>query len=96
MWKAGSCAKTFTGHTDCVRSLAVLTSTEFISSSNDKYEDSVVFLEQTLACDPILKKIVCVVLVRYENGVQAVNVCKFLKATRILYTGILICKLKGH
>ena len=36
MWKAGSCVKTFTGHTDCVRSLAVLTTTEFISSSNDK------------------------------------------------------------
>ena len=54
MWKAGSCTKTFTGHTDCVRSLAVLTSTEFVSSSNDKYEDSVVFLEQTLAYDPIV------------------------------------------
>lgn len=36
IWKAGSCIKTCTGHTDCVRSISVLSSSEFISSSNDK------------------------------------------------------------
>ena len=35
MWKAGTCQKTFTGHTDCVRGLAVLSAVEFVSSSND-------------------------------------------------------------
>ena len=37
MWKAGTCQRTFTGHTDCVRSLAILSAVEFLSSSNDRY-----------------------------------------------------------
>lgn len=37
MWKAGTCQRTFTGHTDCVRGLAVLSAVEFLSSSNDWY-----------------------------------------------------------
>lgn len=35
LWKAGQCEKTITGHTDCVRGLAVLSSFEFLSCSND-------------------------------------------------------------
>ena len=35
MWKAGTCQMTFTGHSDCVRSLAVLSALEFVSCSND-------------------------------------------------------------
>ena len=35
LWKAGKCERTYTGHKDCVRSLAVLSSEEFLSASND-------------------------------------------------------------
>ncbi|XP_020626455.1 phospholipase A-2-activating protein-like [Orbicella faveolata] len=35
MWKAGACQMTFTGHSDCVRGLAVLSALEFLSCSND-------------------------------------------------------------
>uniref|UniRef100_A0A3Q4GL63 Phospholipase A2-activating protein n=1 Tax=Neolamprologus brichardi TaxID=32507 RepID=A0A3Q4GL63_NEOBR len=35
LWKAGRCEKTFTGHEDCVRGLAVISNTEFFSCSND-------------------------------------------------------------
>ena len=37
MWKAGACQMTFTGHSDCVRGLAVLSALEFLSCSNDRY-----------------------------------------------------------
>uniref|UniRef100_A0A674EMQ7 Phospholipase A2-activating protein n=1 Tax=Salmo trutta TaxID=8032 RepID=A0A674EMQ7_SALTR len=35
LWKAGRCEKTFTGHEDCVRGLAVVSDLEFFSCSND-------------------------------------------------------------
>ena len=35
LWKAGSCIKTLSGHTDAVRSIAVLSGTEFLSAGND-------------------------------------------------------------
>lgn len=35
LWKAGRCEKTFTGHEDCVRGLAVISNLEFFSCSND-------------------------------------------------------------
>ena len=37
MWRAGACERTFTGHTDCVRGLSVLSQVEFVSCSNDWY-----------------------------------------------------------
>ncbi|KAI2662386.1 Phospholipase A-2-activating protein [Labeo rohita] len=35
LWKAGRCEKTYTGHEDCVRGLAVINEVEFFSCSND-------------------------------------------------------------
>uniref|UniRef100_A0A8D0H133 Phospholipase A2 activating protein n=1 Tax=Sphenodon punctatus TaxID=8508 RepID=A0A8D0H133_SPHPU len=35
LWKAGRCERTFTGHEDCVRGLAILSETEFLSCAND-------------------------------------------------------------
>ena len=35
LWKAGKCEKTFTGHQDCVRCLALISVHEFLSCSND-------------------------------------------------------------
>ncbi|NXG69255.1 PLAP protein, partial [Baryphthengus martii] len=35
LWKAGRCERTFTGHEDCVRGLAVLSEMEFLSCAND-------------------------------------------------------------
>ncbi len=35
LWRAGKCHQTFAGHTDCVRAVAVLSASEFLSASND-------------------------------------------------------------
>ncbi|KAF3821342.1 hypothetical protein GH733_011495 [Mirounga leonina] len=35
LWKAGRCERTFSGHEDCVRGLAILSETEFLSCAND-------------------------------------------------------------
>ncbi|KAL4641576.1 phospholipase A-2-activating protein isoform X1 [Arapaima gigas] len=35
LWKAGRCEKTFVGHEDCIRALAVVSDVEFFSCSND-------------------------------------------------------------
>ncbi|KAM6033853.1 phospholipase A-2-activating protein isoform 4-T4 [Chlamydotis macqueenii] len=35
LWKAGRCERTFTGHEDCVRGLAILSEMEFLSCAND-------------------------------------------------------------
>ena len=36
LWRAGTCERTFVGHDDCVRGLAVISNSEFLSCSNDR------------------------------------------------------------